>query len=121
MPDPNKNNLPLVFKELEDIPYIEKRERISSIFLTKIDLLPSLKKLFNALESEGVEKNRESLIMMFEIMKTILNFGDCELITELLSEPFWRFTLGTLECNTFVIKTILNSLVTLIANSSSKK
>ena len=51
MPDPNKNNLPLVFKELEDIPYIEKRERISSIFLTKIDLLPSLKKLFNALES----------------------------------------------------------------------
>lgn len=30
-------------------------------------------------------------------MKIILNFGDCELITELMSERFWKFTLGALE------------------------
>lgn len=49
MPDATKSTLPEVYKELEVIPYIEKRERISSIFLTKIDLLPSLCKLFTVL------------------------------------------------------------------------
>ena len=54
VPDPTPQNLPQVLAELENIPEAERHERVSSIFLTKRDMLPRLLGAFKKVE-EGPE------------------------------------------------------------------
>ena len=59
VPDPTPENLHQVLTELENIPEGERHERVTSIFLTKRDMLPRLLSAFKKVE-EGEGVNRES-------------------------------------------------------------
>lgn len=95
IPDPSADTLSTILEELENIPVNEKRERICSIFLTKRDLLPKLRMLFNELERDKA-KNIGKLTIMFHIIKLVLNFSDMELLSDLLSDEYCSFTFGCL-------------------------
>lgn len=97
IPDPSAETLRSILEELENIPLNEKRERICSIFLTKRDLLPKLRMLFNELERDRAS-NIENLVIMFQLIKMVLNFSDMELLSDLLSDEYFSFTFGCLEC-----------------------
>jgi hypothetical protein len=54
--------------------------------------------LFNELEKDP-QRNQAYLITMFELIKLVLNYSDMELLSELLSDEYFIFTFGCLECN----------------------
>ena len=57
VPDPTPDNLRQVLTELENIPEGERHERVTSIFLTKRDMLPRLLNAFKKVEEgEGGER-----------------------------------------------------------------
>ena len=60
--------------------------------------------LFNQLEANPTSQI-DNLKRMFELIKIILNFGDTELLSELLSDEYVHFTFGCLECTYFLIQT----------------
>ena len=84
VPDPTPQNLTQVLTELENIPEAERHERVSSIFLTKRDMLPRLLSAFKKIE-EGPENGREEqLERLFNIVRIVFNVANEELFYEML-------------------------------------
>ena len=84
VPDPTPQNLTQVLTELENIPEAERHERVSSIFLTKRDMLPRLLSAFKKIE-EGPENGREEqLERLFNIVRIVFNAANEELFYEML-------------------------------------
>lgn len=95
VPDPTPWNLPQVLQELENIPEKERHERVTSIFLTKRDLLPRLLSTFRRVEEAG---EVEKLELLFNVLRIIFNASNEELYYELLCNESFSGVLGVLEC-----------------------